>query len=244
MPARYLALVARRSFRFGIWAGLLIGAGFALVKVVQARRSSTGGGDDGWPSVPPAGPAPAWPPPSPAVDDIPAPAVVAEAITPVSPPVDEVGEPVAEVGEPVIEVGEPLDKVGEPVGEPVAEVTPAPAAPPLPPVATPPPVPGSTSPLPSASEATSPIPGAVAPVKKAAKKATKKAAKKAAAGPAANAWIVPSGELCPPSHPVKATLARRIFRTPEMPGYDQDRPDRCYASEGDAVADGFTRARR
>ena len=55
-------------------------------------------------------------------------------------------------------------------------------------------------------------------------------------------------------HPWTAT-ARRVtrsrpscpaasYRVPGMAGYDRTRPDRCYRSEEDAIADGFTRAKR
>jgi hypothetical protein len=57
-------------------------------------------------------------------------------------------------------------------------------------------------------------------------------------------WAAAQNGGCPPGHPVKAKTASRIFRVPGMSGYDQTRPDRCYRSEEEAVADGFTRAKR
>lgn len=90
-------------------------------------------------------------------------------------------------------------------------------------------------------------------VAKAAKKAAgpakapaAKAAKKAAKAPAAPAvaWVAAEGGTCPPSHPVKAKLSSRLFHLPGMLAYDRTRPDRCYADEATAVADGLTKAKR
>jgi len=80
-------------------------------------------------------------------------------------------------------------------------------------------------------------------IKKAAKKATpaKKAAKKAAKLPA---WVVAEGSVCPPTHPVKAKLASRLFHLPGMFAYDRTKPDRCYLDASTAVEDGFTSAKR
>lgn len=76
-----------------------------------------------------------------------------------------------------------------------------------------------------------------------ATKATKKAAKKAA--PADDRlWVEPSGTTCPPSHPIKAKLASKLFHLPGMLAYERTKPDRCYATEDGAVADGLTKARR
>ena len=50
--------------------------------------------------------------------------------------------------------------------------------------------------------------------------------------------------MCPPSHPIKAKLASRLFHLPGMFAYDRTRPDRCYRDETGAVADGLTRAKR
>lgn len=96
-----------------------------------------------------------------------------------------------------------------------------------------------------------------APVKKAAKKvpAAKKApaakaakatkpAKKAAGTRAAAAWVEPVGSVCPPSHPVKAKLASRLYHLPGMFAYARAVPDRCYATPEQAEADGLTRAKR
>lgn len=87
-----------------------------------------------------------------------------------------------------------------------------------------------------------------APAKKAATKkrgATKKAAAKRAAGDDdARAWVEPSGDTCPGSHPIKAKLSSKIFHLPGMFAYDRTNPDRCYRDEDAAAADGLRRAKR
>ena len=57
-------------------------------------------------------------------------------------------------------------------------------------------------------------------------------------------WVVPVGSTCPPDHPVKVKLASRLFHVPGMFAYARTRPDRCYADEASAAADGFTKAKR
>jgi hypothetical protein len=58
------------------------------------------------------------------------------------------------------------------------------------------------------------------------------------------AWVGPEGGACPATHPVKAKLASRIYHVEGMANYGRTVPDRCYADEGAAEADGFRRARR
>jgi hypothetical protein len=58
------------------------------------------------------------------------------------------------------------------------------------------------------------------------------------------AWVEPSGDACPASHPIKGKLSSRIFHLPGMMAYDRCKPDRCYASEDAAEADGLRRAKR
>jgi hypothetical protein len=74
----------------------------------------------------------------------------------------------------------------------------------------------------------------------------KKRATKKAAAPAVEAriWVEPSGAVCPPSHPIKAKLSSKLFHLPGMLAYDRCKPDRCYATEPDAVADGLQKAKR
>ena len=58
-------------------------------------------------------------------------------------------------------------------------------------------------------------------------------------------WVKVNGEgHPPPSHPVKAKVASRVYRVPGMASYDQTKPDRCYPTPEAAEADGFTRAKR
>ena len=57
-------------------------------------------------------------------------------------------------------------------------------------------------------------------------------------------WVEPSGNVCPPSHPIKAKLSSKLFHLPGMLAYDRCKPDRCYATEPDALADGLQKAKR
>ena len=57
-------------------------------------------------------------------------------------------------------------------------------------------------------------------------------------------WVEPDGTACPASHPIKAKLSSKVFRGPQSPGYANSKPDRCYASEDAARADGLREAKR
>lgn len=57
-------------------------------------------------------------------------------------------------------------------------------------------------------------------------------------------WVIPVGDVCPPTHPIKAELSSLIYHLPGMFAYDRTRPDRCYARPRDAEADGLRRAKR
>jgi hypothetical protein len=59
-------------------------------------------------------------------------------------------------------------------------------------------------------------------------------------------WLEPNpnGTSCPISHPIKVKLSSGLFHAPGMLAYNRTRPDRCYASESAAIADGFTKAKR
>jgi len=83
---------------------------------------------------------------------------------------------------------------------------------------------------------------APAPAKKAAPR--KAAAKKAVRATAGGPWVAPEGKACPPTHPVKAKLASRLYHLPGMLAYERTVPDRCYVDPAAAEADGFTRAKR
>lgn len=80
-----------------------------------------------------------------------------------------------------------------------------------------------------------------AAAEKAPAKRAKKAARKLAA---ATAWVEPDGDVCPPSHPIKAKLSSGLFHLPGMIAYNRTRPDRCYPDEAAATEDGLTRAKR
>jgi hypothetical protein len=58
------------------------------------------------------------------------------------------------------------------------------------------------------------------------------------------AWLPPVDGDCPPTHPVKVKTASGIYHLPGMVNYARTKPDRCYAEEDAAVADGFVRSKR
>ena len=60
----------------------------------------------------------------------------------------------------------------------------------------------------------------------------------------AKAWVEPSGDVCPTSHPVKGKLSSKIFHLPGMLNYDRTKPDRCYVDAQQAEADGLRAAKR
>jgi hypothetical protein len=57
-------------------------------------------------------------------------------------------------------------------------------------------------------------------------------------------WVEPTGGTCPPTHPVKAKMATRIFRLPGMAAYHRVSADRCYADAEAAERDGLRVAKR
>src|SRR5437763_563175 len=110
--------MVRRSFRLGLWAGLLLGIGFAVVKTMQARRSEHDTvpppSRDPWPPVSRVEPVSERPAPGPAPDVVEEPVVVEGATA---------DEPAAE--EPVAE--EPAAEESA-LAQPHLEIVPAPAA--------------------------------------------------------------------------------------------------------------------
>jgi micrococcal nuclease len=58
------------------------------------------------------------------------------------------------------------------------------------------------------------------------------------------AWVDAIGAVCPPTHPIKAKLTSRIYHVPGGQNYTRTRPDRCYADEAGAQADGLRKAQR
>jgi hypothetical protein len=59
------------------------------------------------------------------------------------------------------------------------------------------------------------------------------------------AWVLTNEDgSCPPTHPIKAKASSHLYHLPGMFAYDRTNPDRCYAEEAAAIADGFTKAKR
>jgi len=209
----------RSTFRTGLWLGLLLGLTVAIVKTVQSSRARQAAPPPWMPRQP------EWPP-------------VETGPEPAEPRATE-PEPIAAEPEPI--AAEAPAAARRPVAAPPVERAPA---------------------EPPARQPAGPTAAKAAPAKKAAKKAAKaakKAAKTSAKGAAKTApepaeprrpapeparWVEPVGGVCPPSHPIKAKLASRLFHLPGMFAYDRTRPDRCYRDETGAVADGLTRAKR
>ncbi|MDQ1364786.1 MAG: hypothetical protein QOE57_828 [Acidimicrobiaceae bacterium] len=61
---------------------------------------------------------------------------------------------------------------------------------------------------------------------------------------ASAARLAPADGECPPTHVIKAKEASGIYHLPGMANYNRTKPDRCYAEESAAEADGFTKAKR
>jgi hypothetical protein len=57
-------------------------------------------------------------------------------------------------------------------------------------------------------------------------------------------WVDPDGTTCPTSHPLKAKLSSGIYHAPGGLNYDRTRPDRCYADDAAAEADGLRASKR
>lgn len=66
----------------------------------------------------------------------------------------------------------------------------------------------------------------------------------AAAAPEPGVWVEPVDGVCPISHPIKGNAGSGIFHVPGGMSYDRTIPERCYANEADAIADGFRKAKR
>jgi hypothetical protein len=94
--------------------------------------------------------------------------------------------------------------------------------------------------------APAPAKPAPAPVKK-APAPVKKAAPPVAPAPVSGEgplWVEPTAGVCPPSHPVKAKLASRIFHVPGGQNYARTKADRCYRDPAGATSDGLRPAAR
>lgn len=66
----------------------------------------------------------------------------------------------------------------------------------------------------------------------------------AAAASEPGVWVEPVDGVCPLSHPIKGNAGSGIFHVPGGMSYDRTIPERCYANEADAIADGFRKAKR
>lgn len=104
------------------------------------------------------------------------------------------------------------------------------------------PVASTASPTSVAPEAPPSPPSPPSPPAKAKAKGAGKAKAKAKA--AARAWVKPSGDTCPDTHPVKAKESSKIFHVPSGLSYARTQPDRCYSDEAAAESDGYRRAKR
>ena len=63
------------------------------------------------------------------------------------------------------------------------------------------------------------------------------------AAPGDRRWVDPLDGGCPPGYPIKANANSGIFHVPGGRFYERTVPERCYATEDDAVADGYRRAK-
>jgi hypothetical protein len=58
------------------------------------------------------------------------------------------------------------------------------------------------------------------------------------------AWVAPRADgSCPPDHTIKAKESSGIYHVPEGRFYGRTNPDRCYATEAGAEADGYRRSK-
>ena len=56
-------------------------------------------------------------------------------------------------------------------------------------------------------------------------------------------WVAPVDGACPDGYPIKGNANSRIFHVPGGRFYDRTVPERCYATEAAAEADGYRRAK-
>ncbi|HEU5150804.1 MAG TPA: hypothetical protein VFU19_09920, partial [Iamia sp.] len=57
-------------------------------------------------------------------------------------------------------------------------------------------------------------------------------------------WVAPVDGGCPEGYPIKAKVSSGIYHRPGGLSYERTNPDRCYADEAAAEADGFRAAKR
>lgn len=63
------------------------------------------------------------------------------------------------------------------------------------------------------------------------------------AAPADRTWVEPVDGGCPSGYPIKGNANSGIFHVPGGRFYERTVPERCYATEEDAAADGYRRAK-
>ncbi len=206
----------RRTFRIGLWLGLLVGIGFAVAKLLRGRPSPAV--IDLGPRGDALGPTPgAWPP--------------LEAATPTPSPV-QIPQPQVEP----IRTDEPgLVMIGdEPMQTPPeARRTTLGVPPPKPPDAAGP------------AKKKAPAKKAAAKKAVARESAPRESApKEPGAKKTLPPWVDPQDGICPQTHPVKAKLSSGIFQVEGNFAYARTSPDRCYQSPEAAAADGLRPAKR
>jgi hypothetical protein len=63
------------------------------------------------------------------------------------------------------------------------------------------------------------------------------------AAPADQTWIEPVDGECPDGYPIKGNASSGIYHVPGGRFYERTIPERCYAHEADAEADGYRPAK-
>jgi len=215
--------VIRRTFRRGIRLGALAGIAYGVAKVLQNRRE--GGAPAPWQPV-------AERPP----DSVPAPVRAAPRPPPAAKPTAVEPEPEPEPEPEAAADAEPEAEAEAVEAPPAGDAPPAPAAPK-----------GEFN-----LERVRPArPGTASKTTASKTTASKDTAKRAAvkrtstrASVADRAWVEPSGQTCPPSHPIKAKKPSFLYHLPGMSAYERTKPDRCYRDERSAHGDGFLKAKR
>ncbi len=56
-------------------------------------------------------------------------------------------------------------------------------------------------------------------------------------------WTAPTSDACNPTHPIKVNTSSGIYHMPGGRFYERMVPDRCYANEENAIADGYRAAK-
>ena len=96
--------------------------------------------------------------------------------------------------------------------------------------------PFDVAPAPAPAEPTSPEPTSPAP-------ASPAPADDAASTEERAPWVEPTDGTCPIGYPIKGNANSGIYHVPGGRFYDRTVPERCYATEEAAAADGYRRAK-